>query len=140
MNNISIPTEEYLLKKQPPGQSDSTDSAEKSSLDRTAGKKKIVCRNCGLTITDPTSGIEVEGRHEHSFFNPHGYLFEILCFSNAPGCMTTGYPSSEFTWFAGHTWQVAICALCGSHLGWKFSSGSSAFHGLIKNSIRTTEN
>lgn len=67
------------------------------------------------------------------FFNPHGLMFEVGCFRQAPGCAVIGGSSEEFTWFAGHRWQVAICARCGLHMGWLFRdiAQGSAFWGLL---------
>ncbi|WP_432735782.1 cereblon family protein [Maridesulfovibrio sp. FT414] len=128
-----------LLKTAPPPPSGDLDAKDESALDDAPGKKKIVCRECGFKICDASFAIRVNGSHEHSFFNPHGYVFELRCFSSAPGCMTASPPSSEFSWFAGHTWQIGACALCSAHLGWKFQSGASTFYGLIKNSIQETD-
>ncbi len=75
--------------------------------------------------------IEVHGSHVHTFANPHGLVFRIGCFSTAPGCVHADWESDDFTWFPGFSWSPAQCAGCGAHLGWRFSSGSSAFHGLI---------
>ncbi|WP_319759210.1 cereblon family protein [Maridesulfovibrio sp.] len=98
-------------------------------------KKKITCRSCGAEITDSSSAVKINNKHEHSFFNPHGYVFQIRCFSSAQGCISSGRSSSEFTWFPGHTWQIAGCSTCMTHLGWKFQSELTSFYGLIRDKI-----
>jgi hypothetical protein len=92
----------------------------------------ILCRACRHPIARPADRIRVQGRHRHTFANPHGIVFEIGCFQSAPGCGAIGPDSDEFTWFPGHRWRVCICAACLAHLGWLFSaSGGHTFHGLI---------
>ncbi|GAB4335496.1 MAG: hypothetical protein Kow0089_05240 [Desulfobulbaceae bacterium] len=82
-------------------------------------------------ITTAGQAVSRNERHEHTFFNPAGIIYEIRCFAAAPGCRVHGRPTGEFTWFPGYTWQYALCATCGDHLGWYFSSGESGFFGLI---------
>lgn len=124
-----------LLESLPDSPSGEYELKDESELDTNSRKGKILCRECRFKVSASSFSINVNGSHEHSFFNPHGYVFEIRCFSCAPGCMPASPPSSEFSWFAGHTWQIAACTLCGAHLGWKFQSGASSFYGLIKNNI-----
>ena len=76
--------------------------------------------------------MEVDGRVQHTFVNPGGYIFRICCFRTAPGCTVQGAPTGEFTWFAGHTWVYAQCAMCAEHLGWGYFRGKELrFYGLI---------
>ncbi len=92
----------------------------------------ILCRACRHPIARPADRIRVQGRHQHTFANPHGIVYEIGCFHSAPGCGAIGPASDEFAWFPGHRWRVCICAACLSHLGWLFAaSGGLTFHGLI---------
>lgn len=92
----------------------------------------ILCRECLHPITRGPERIRVAGAHRHTFANPHGLVFEIGCFRRAPGCGQAGPVSDEFSWFAGYTWRVALCAACLIHLGWVFrSTGGESFHGLI---------
>ncbi|WP_309894379.1 hypothetical protein [Archangium sp.] len=39
-------------------------------------------------------------------------------------------PSAEASWFPGFVWEIALCAACGTHLGWCFH-GESDFLGLV---------
>ncbi|WP_161946189.1 cereblon family protein [Desulfonatronum thiosulfatophilum] len=89
------------------------------------------CRNCGLVVTKDANRISVNGRHDHVFFNPHGHVFEIGCFGNAPGAMPLGPSSAEFSWFSECTWQIAVCSRCRSHLGWLFAGPNGLFFALI---------
>jgi len=96
------------------------------------GNGQILCGFCLEPITAQHLRISVNGEHRHTFTNPAGIVFEIGCFSDAPGCRTMGVPTTEFTWFPGHSWNYAYCASCGTHLGWYFTSGEGGgFFGLI---------
>lgn len=93
--------------------------------------RPLVCVRCGRPITTAGDRIEVDGLHEHTQINPHGFIWSFGCFARAPGCVPVGAPSHEFAWFAGHAWQVEDCGGCRLHLGWFFSSPERRFHGLI---------
>ena len=123
-----------LLKSTPSGPDSNLEAEDKTSLDNPENKK-VLCRTCGAKITDNSFAAIVNNSHEHSFFNPHGYVFQIRCYSAATGCTSGGKPSSEFTWFAGYTWQLAICRACSAHLGWRFQSDSVSFYGLIRDKL-----
>ena len=92
---------------------------------------EILCRACGHSITHPDHRILKADSFSHTFANPYGHVFEIGCFSKAPGCVTASPASDEFSWFKGYVWAVAVCSRCASQLGWRFSSGADTFYGLI---------
>ena len=95
-------------------------------------EKLIVCSQCHHIITSPSDRIDVQGSHRHTFANPQGLIFEIGCFHSAAGCFYTGEPSSEWSWFPGFQWRVAICSKCLLQMGWLFvSAGETRFNGLI---------
>ena len=72
------------------------------------------------------------GSHAHRFTNPVGYVYEIGCFRAAPGCGHVGEFIAEHTWFAGYSWQIAVCGGCGEHLGWRYRGAEAGmFYGLI---------
>ena len=91
----------------------------------------IVCRNCRRHITDPSQAVSINGVHAHTFANPHGYVYDIGCFQSAVGCAIVPPSSTEFTWFSGYDWRLALCGGCDAHLGWFFSGPGSSFFGLI---------
>lgn len=95
------------------------------------------CRFCGHRITGQQEAIAVNGHHQHAFFNPAGIAFTVRCFRSAPGVMSHGSASTEFTWFIGYAWQVVLCASCQTHLGWCFRAQPSGeqFFGLIASNI-----
>ena len=98
--------------------------------DQEAGRV-IACAACRHRLTTTAARIEVDGKHEHACFNPHGYLFRFGCFATAPGAVERGAPSLEWTWFPGFAWRYAHCSACGVHLGWRWQQGDAGFHGLI---------
>jgi hypothetical protein len=95
----------------------------------------LFCRYCGHRIAPAAAAVEMNGSHHHTFFNPAGIVYQIRCFSSAAGCIVTGDASSEFTWFAGFSWRIALCSACLAHMGWFFSSGENGFYGLISTKL-----
>ena len=92
--------------------------------------RAIRCAACGKAITTSAQRIPVAGAHEHTRFNPGGFVYRFGCFQDAPGCAVAGEPTSEATWFAGYAWRYALCRGCGVHLGWRFE-GPGGFFGLV---------
>ena len=94
------------------------------------------CAHCGTIITTRGERLSPDGAHQHSFSNPAGLVFRILCFRDAPGCFVIGNETDEHTWFAGFMWCYALCTGCNSHLGWRYrSTGEDAFFGLIADQL-----
>jgi hypothetical protein len=104
--------------------------AESALADR-GGGAFLVCARCRRVITSTADRIEIDGLREHSQVNPHGFVWTFHCYARAPGCAPAGPPSTDFTWFPGHSWQIEQCGGCGWHLGWLFRSADRRFHGLI---------
>ena len=96
----------------------------------------IRCSVCGHIITHLSEKFIHQGAHGHVFANPYGLVFETTCFKRAKGCVVSGRPSDEFTWFPGHRWQIALCGSCLNHLGWFFTSNQNAFFCLITDQLR----
>jgi hypothetical protein len=95
------------------------------------GGELLACARCLRAVTTSGARIEVGGAHEHRFANPSGYRYHIGCFARASGCVPVGQASTYWTWFPGFSWQIEQCGECGEHLGWRFRSADSVFHGLI---------
>ena len=108
---------------------------EKQSATRTEDEarkeRRIFCAACRHPITHQDERIPVGGSHEHTCTNPAGFTFRIGCFHDAGGCVAFGEAMTEHTWFKGYSWQVALCASCERHLGWRFLAPTDHFHGLI---------
>ena len=93
------------------------------------------CKRCGFAITTRRARVEIGGAHQHDFMNPAGMAFRIGCFSAARGCCDVGEESTEWAWFPGHAWRIALCASCFAHLGWSFRGAASTFYGLITDKL-----
>ena len=91
----------------------------------------LACAYCQRPITTAAARIEVGGAHAHSLANPDGVRFRVGCFAAASGLRPVGPKSLYFTWFAGFSWQIELCANCREQLGWLYESADGAFHGLI---------
>lgn len=91
----------------------------------------VFCRACAQYVASPDDRIMVNESVNHVFANPHGIVYEIGCFSKVAGCLPVSEPTTEFSWFPGYEWQIVLCKNCADHLGWRFSSSSFAFYGLI---------
>ena len=97
---------------------------------------RLVCAQCRQPVTADVWRLTVSGSHQHVFANPGGHIFVIGCFSSAPGCVVVGSLTSDFSWFSGTQWQIAVCAACGLHLGWRYTTlSNSSFFGLILNRL-----
>ncbi len=93
-----------------------------------------LCLICSKKITSDKDRFLFNDQSEFQFTNPGGFIFDIITFDSADGCLDTGIPTMEFTWFQGHFWSYAMCSRCGSHLGWRYS-GQYSFYGLIKSRL-----
>lgn len=97
---------------------------------RTQRDDTVRCKGCHHAVTRQRHAIQKDGRHEHTFRNPGGYSFHVLCYVEAEGSRAEGHPTTAATWFAGFAWSLALCDGCQEHLGWWFS-GTTTFAGLI---------
>ena len=93
-----------------------------------------LCAWCLNRVASEKDRSSWSGATEFLFKNPQGISFHILTFSQAIGCRQTGVPTSDHTWFPGHTWSYCLCDRCRTHLGW-FYAGPSDFVGLIRDRI-----
>lgn len=94
-------------------------------------EKRLFCAMCWHPITHQEERIPVGGSHEHTCTNPAGCTYRIGCFHDAGGCVAFGEATTEHTWFRGYSWQIALCARCERHIGWRFQASADYFHGLI---------
>jgi len=116
------------------GDSGMSDSETETEEELDVGLRGVnyLCKFCRRRITASSEQIAVNGQHAHICANPYGLLFEVGCFARAVGCQVTGNPTTEFTWFPGYAWSIALCAGCANHLGWHYTGKPpSEFYGLI---------
>ncbi len=101
------------------------------TIERSEKEKRLFCAVCRHPVTHQEERIEVNGRHAHTCTNPYGFTYTFGCFREAPGCVAHGEATAEHSWFRGYAWQIALCAHCNNHLGWRFDSSGDHFYGLI---------
>ncbi len=111
--------------------------AQAASLPLIDDPRALRCRSCSAPITHPDALFAMRhGSPFQVFPNPAGLVYELLTARYAVGLSFTGPPTEEFTWFAGYTWQVASCARCGVHLGWRYTAVTAdeppLFYGLLR--------
>ena len=97
-------------------------------------RRVITCRPCMKVLCDAGAKVAINGAVTHTFANPAGLMYEIMCVHYAEGCRVDSVPSVVFTWFKGCNWAVLQCAGCHVHLGWRFR-GAMSFDGLITQRI-----
>lgn len=63
-----------------------------------------------------------KGNVNANYCNPAGYIHETLTVHKTLENSTrlVERPSTEFSWFPGYAWQIAVCNSCSTHIGWKF--------------------
>lgn len=67
-----------------------------------------------------------KGNVNANYCNPAGYIHETLTVHKIvdDSARIVERPSTEFSWFPGYLWQIAVCKKCSSHIGWKFIAGT----------------
>ena len=120
-----------LLFFDPHAEEDKKQAVKRRATTKPKKEKRLFCSACRHPVTHQDERIPVQGGHEHTFTNPHGITYHIGCFRAAAGCTAIGAATTEYTWFPGYAWRVALCAHCRTHLGWHFQSEADYFHGLI---------
>ena|SRR2546430_12751308 len=106
-------------------------SPESGGAAAVAEERAWRCAACGASIARDGDRIPLEGAAARAFVNPAGIEYLIAGFREAQGCAAAGERSSYWSWFAGYSWQVALCGACGVHLGWRFESDADRFYGLV---------
>ena len=100
--------------------------------------KDLICSECKHPVTKVSERLRVFGRHDHSFRNL-GYLVQLGCFRDAPGCLGVQGISHGYSWFRGYAWQIQVCRNCYTQLGWKYMSADESFYGLIFKTLKEKE-
>jgi hypothetical protein len=95
----------------------------------------VVCAACEAEVARVDDRVTIGAGDLHTFVNPQGQVFELVCFERAAGAVACGRASREFSWFPGHAWRFALCRACGRQLGWHFE-GPAVFWGLDRKALR----
>jgi hypothetical protein len=100
-------------------------------------ERAVRCARCGHGLTSEKQKIDVGGRHGHTFMNPSGVIFHIVCYREVPGAVVEGLPEKATSWFPSTAWQYAHCGSCRGQIGWAYVNleDGERFFGLIEDSI-----
>jgi cereblon len=103
-------------------------------------RKVILCRRCGGELSEAAAVFSMTPSGPAGVFvNPHGFLHEVLTVRRAKNLLRLGLPTTEFTWYPGYAWEIALCAGCREHVGWAFTTVGEgdppSFVGLRRNAI-----
>ena len=94
----------------------------------------VRCCRCTAEVARLADRVSVGEGELHTFVNPAGEVFELVCFAAAAGALAHGQASREFTWFPGYAWSFARCRGCAAQLGWRYV-GPSVFWGLARRAL-----
>lgn len=128
MATVHVPAQ-FLF--DPSAEEEKKQSVKIKASDRPKKEQRLFCAACRHPVTHQDECIHVQGAHEHRHTNPHGVTYHFGCFRAAAGCAAIGELTTEYTWFPGYAWRIAMCANCHVHLGWRFQTEADLFHGLI---------
>lgn len=132
----NMPAGWHCLKHVPADRLEQEQDTTTQDAERRKKREVLRCKTCGAPITRNSERIVINEQHRHIFTNPHGYIYQIGCFANAPGCVRVGEETNFFSWFPEYSWQVALCGRCFTLLGWAFRSQESFFWGLILDQLQ----
>ncbi|MFV8750249.1 cereblon family protein [Nannocystaceae bacterium ST9] len=102
--------------------------------DHAADDRALRCKLCEREVARLADRVSIGSGELHTFVNPRGEVFELVCFARAEGVVARGEATLEFTWFPGHAWRFGMCRTCGAQLGWHYR-GDSNFWGLVRASL-----
>ncbi|CAA0093962.1 Uncharacterised protein [Zhongshania aliphaticivorans] len=99
----------------------------------------IACRNCNQPITANHYRTRVHDQHHHRFVNPNGVIYDVCCFTAAPGSIINGAATALHCWFQDYRWQFAHCEHCAEQLGWYYENDTNeSFFALIPSVLSST--
>jgi cereblon len=101
-------------------------------------RRALCCRHCGLEVSDTAALFTQDGAQvTRVFANPYGLLHEIVTVRRAQNLVPVGPATTEFSWFPGYAWEIALCAGCQAHLGWRFGGSDEPreFWGLLRREL-----
>jgi cereblon len=96
----------------------------------TTAHADLCCGQCSFPLASTGQVFALPGASgtAGAYVNPHGVVHETLTFRELDlledpetDLWLLGGPCLRDSWFPGYAWTILNCALCGSHLGWKFT-------------------
>ncbi|CAG4960505.1 unnamed protein product [Colias eurytheme] len=101
----------------------------------------LCCTSCSTEIAkrEHIFAMSSEGVHSN-YTNLGGYMHDIVTVVSTSHTELSGPPSAEYSWFPGYTWTVALCAVCTTHVGWRFDAlkrnlRPQQFYGVCRNNV-----
>ncbi|XP_031843037.1 E3 ubiquitin ligase component cereblon [Nomia melanderi] len=105
--------------------------------------KLFACNNCNALIGRQSNMLPMSTEGPLGIYcNRAGFIHDIVTLYSAQGLILSHHPpSTEYTWFPGYAWTIAMCKNCNSHMGWKFTAVESflkpkTFWGLSRQNIK----
>uniref|UniRef100_A0A7S4UPL4 Protein cereblon n=1 Tax=Guillardia theta TaxID=55529 RepID=A0A7S4UPL4_GUITH len=104
----------------------------------------MTCIRCRINICDYKQSFCMSAEGPVSVYvNPAGVVHSTVTFYAARNLRLIGERSTQHSWFPGYAWRIAVCANCGTHMGWRFScvkedSIPRSFWGLCRDSLRSS--
>lgn len=87
---------------------------------------RLRCKHCGANISRIRHVFSVSGSEGISgtYVNEHGVVHHTVTLREVDrhSVVCIGPPETKDSWFPGYSWQIAYCAICSDHIGWKFRS------------------
>lgn len=87
--------------------------------------KMIVCKSCQIPLASARDLFSLDGAEGTvgNYVNPHGIVHSTMTSRavDRDEIALQGQPETRDSWFPGYAWTIMSCALCHSHLGWKFT-------------------
>ena len=101
------------------------------------------CKRCKTQVSSYADIFAMaKGNVNANYCNPAGYIHETLTVHKTieGSLRLVDRPSTDFSWFPGYGWQIAVCSKCSSHIGWKFVAVTKnlkpkSFYGLSCKSL-----
>lgn len=105
--------------------------------------QQYYCFGCQTQIGQQSDvfAMSIEGA-QSIYVNPDGYLHDTMTLINATNLVLVSTPSTDYSWFPGYAWSIAVCANCHKHIGWQFIAQKPRlqphkFYGLSRSSLIT---
>jgi cereblon len=81
------------------------------------------CKYCGSPISQMKHVFSVTGTcgTAGNYVNSYGVNHQTVTVRTVDyDVLCVGQPETKESWFPGYSWQIAHCAICFEHLGWKY--------------------
>ncbi len=90
----------------------------------------IHCMQCKSPLAFTYDMFTVDGADgtTGNYVNEYGHVHQTITLRSIDedGVWYQGQPQTQDSWFPGYCWTIMACAVCGHHLGWKFTTNVAA--------------